>query len=728
MQNYQDNLIGRVGGALAPIKDVLVTVTNTETKLPATLFSDNGVTPLQQPLVTDDNGRFSFYAADGKYMLTFSGKKVDTFTREIVLDDPIDNPVATLAQLRAPSGATLVNYGDRPVADKLGEWVSVKDKGAVGDGVADDTNAILAAIAAADVVVFPAGVYMSSNITVNKNITLLSEGATIKRISTDTANSLVRFLGAKARTRGIKFDGNRVNNPNACNVVTVEPACYDFDSELCEYRGGKTVAGYGQGLTIIGAGNSQERYRVVNNRFTDNDADGLTVNDADNLTIEGNDSFYNRGSGLVLNNYDQTFAKKVSWFNVSNNRAYGNTKSGIVIGNYIENNDLAAPVFGFSNMEVQLGIVHGNVARNNNGYGYVLQAQYVKFTSNECRSNGVDSGGNGGMVANCSRCIVSANSFTDNYNWVLDAGGARETLFSSNFFGYNGQVAGSSSPLNVGGGKNNHVVGNYFIGNPHLNISILRNEGTGGGAFFPDAANQTVINGNYISMVAGAVGVLVKDGVDDVAVTNNVFYLADSNLDNCIRAITRRATIRGNSVGNEKSVILAPDASGYLYIPDVLDTCEVNTAATINGVRTSTMKHVASGIAWGTVTAGGSGYTSEPTVTITGDGTGATARAIIYKGAVIGIKIETLGTGYTTASIAIDGGGGTGATATPQVGMPLQNRLERSIYFNQTCTITKAGSPVVGYPAAGNLTVNATGFVTLYSFSGQWRVKSQVIA
>lgn len=59
----------------------------------------------------------------------------------------------------------------------------------------------------------------------------------------------------------------------------------------------------------------------------------------------------------------------------------------------------------------------------------------------------------------------------------------------------------------------------------------------------------------------------------------------------------------------------------------------------------------------------GSGYTTTPTVTIEGDGTGARATAIIVNGTVREIKVVDPGSGYTSASITISGGGGgTGAT------------------------------------------------------------------
>lgn len=56
------------------------------------------------------------------------------------------------------------------------------------------------------------------------------------------------------------------------------------------------------------------------------------------------------------------------------------------------------------------------------------------------------------------------------------------------------------------------------------------------------------------------------------------------------------------------------------------------------------------------VAAGGSGYDAPPTVEIVGDGTGAKATATLTAGAVSSIAVDTQGTGYTYASVRISGG------------------------------------------------------------------------
>jgi hypothetical protein len=63
------------------------------------------------------------------------------------------------------------------------------------------------------------------------------------------------------------------------------------------------------------------------------------------------------------------------------------------------------------------------------------------------------------------------------------------------------------------------------------------------------------------------------------------------------------------------------------------------------------------------VTNGGTGYSSNPTVTIVGDGTGATANATanVTSGEVESIEVTAAGSGYSYATVTIAGGGGSDA-------------------------------------------------------------------
>lgn len=73
------------------------------------------------------------------------------------------------------------------------------------------------------------------------------------------------------------------------------------------------------------------------------------------------------------------------------------------------------------------------------------------------------------------------------------------------------------------------------------------------------------------------------------------------------------------------------------------------------------------------VTAGGTGYTSAPTVAFSGGGggTGATATATVANGAVTGVTITNPGSGYTSAPTVAFSGAGSGATATANLASEL---------------------------------------------------------
>lgn len=82
------------------------------------------------------------------------------------------------------------------------------------------------------------------------------------------------------------------------------------------------------------------------------------------------------------------------------------------------------------------------------------------------------------------------------------------------------------------------------------------------------------------------------------------------------------------------------------------------------------------------VTASGSGYTSVPTVIINGDGTGASATAIMDgSGGVDSIEVNTPGLGYSFAFVTLTGGGGTGVEAGVQLGDsdPDSTALQRAV-------------------------------------------------
>ena len=140
------------------------------TTTPQTTYTSiSGVTANTNPVVLDAAGRVSgeiwlTQSQAYKFVLkTSAGVTLGTYDNV----PGNTNPAEIYATLAASSGSSLIGFiqaGTGAVATtvqtKLRESVSVKDFGAIGDGVTNDTNAFKAAIAASTSIYLPQGTYL----------------------------------------------------------------------------------------------------------------------------------------------------------------------------------------------------------------------------------------------------------------------------------------------------------------------------------------------------------------------------------------------------------------------------------------------------------------------------------------------------------------------------------------------------------------------------------------
>lgn len=142
-----------------------------------------------------------------------------------------------------------------------------------------------------------------------------------------------------------------------------------------------------------------------------------------------------------------------------------------------------------------------------------------------------------------------------------------------------------------------------------------------------------------------------------------------------------------------------------------------NAAFTTSGTASSTVLNEGVGLSTVNVTAGGSSYTSAPTVAITGGGgSGAEATATISAGAVNAVTITTAGSGYTSQpTFTFTGGGGSGATA--RVSASFQSLSDAPV--SGDAQGTNQASEIIGVLSAGavELTTNAFSGSTTLEFT-----------
>lgn len=243
--------------------------------------------------------------------------------------------------------ATGTGANARTSHDKLSDLISIKDFGAVGDGLADDTNAIINALTAADAVFIPEGTYLiSSTIRLRARQSMIGAGqVSVIKANADNFNPIevvedhcsisnIRIEGGDIGVKlygltrpvvqtaitdvtivapniGVQLDGyNNTNYPcywnNFTRVLVEQPAIHGF--HLTRSGAGDTpnankfyaCRAYSLGADISGAGFYIEDGKY-NNAFIDCEAN--VKGSAQGCFIIG----ANTEKTLLLNPYAESF-------------------------------------------------------------------------------------------------------------------------------------------------------------------------------------------------------------------------------------------------------------------------------------------------------------------------------------------------------------------------------------------------------------------------------------
>jgi hypothetical protein len=320
MQQFFDVVQTRSGAAIA---DVRVTVYNSSGGA-ATLYSDNGVTPKANPVITNADGEYFFYAANGTYSAAFSSSAYVNETRTgILLYDPADGTFPSSQVAYIPAGTSAVAT---TVQTKLRESVSVKDFGAVGDGVTDDTAAIQAAInslSTNQVLTGLNGTYVTTSLLLKsymifRDVNLITKAGTTDFVAPITING-VSSPKTNIGLINVNVNGNRVNQTGT------------FDPSENGGRHGFRINGFVSNLTML---NCSANYCAGDGAsfFSSTakpSADTYTGLCFQNIYIQGCTFNYNRRNGISI---DSLNGLKIIGCNAKYNGTNVSTSAGIAPG------------------------------------------------------------------------------------------------------------------------------------------------------------------------------------------------------------------------------------------------------------------------------------------------------------------------------------------------------------------------------------------------------------
>jgi len=433
---------------------------------------------------------------------------------------------------------------------------NVKDYGAKGDGVNDDTQAIKNAINACDIVHFPTGTYMvSSTIAIPSQKTLTGfKGSIIKAVNDNAISDAIlknqNWLGgndAWITLDGLEVDGNN-GNQNKHTGNDYKAIWFNnisnFKIQQCTVHNayGQT----GSGVFVQNALNGD----ISHNSVYDNGGDGIQVYYgssfiivADNLVVN-NSQIGIESEGRNGSNYSDY---KNSNINIVGNICQSNVDHNILI-DWTDNSNIANNVCA--------GSLHNGIE--------LLGTSGITVTSNIVHSNGDNN--------SWADISVTAESFAEN-------GRNRYITITGNQLGsslYNSIKIDTAQ--NIGITNNNSVSKNrgIVIGSSSKGVRIESNyiSSKYEGIRAESNLETATITGNHIETnTADGNGILFaseKIIIDHLEISNNSFINNSYGIYGLKDVELKNGQIKNNIFINSKNKDLGGAPGGYIILSSIL--------------------------------------------------------------------------------------------------------------------------------------------------------------
>ncbi len=474
--------------------------TNPETNPIAIYWDDAGTIPAAQPLRTL-NGYIvrsgtpaRVYTSAEDFSLTVKDKQGRTVLS--VLDaTSLSNLQSSLA---ASGGSSLVGFLQagtgavaRTVQSKMRDVVSVKDFGAVGDGVADDTAAFASALAylgsiSGGELQCPSGTYRTSSPLIVQDKTVIKGSGKKNTIILRAHNGdFISSFGGWCGIEGLTIDGQGATYTGGNGVImsnAVSPASYMLNAEITDFplaclkfttpNAGSTFRAVLCDFYTLGAVGTQAAVHVAatdtaatSRHFTNCESKGCTL-----YNFGGCSDFYVTGgysNGLIFG----ALSSKVMITNMRIGAAAG-TVTIAGSSHQIQNNVFASPVIlTCSNTLFQCEVPDYNITDNGSGNDWYTKPQF--YVPTWTSSGTAPSLGNGSL-----RGLWSRNGRTITVSVELSFGDTTSAGTGSWFFGAPPLTDNPFAPVQQCG--SGYVTNN--LGNAAAVFSVRKN---------PSATNNT---------------------------------------------------------------------------------------------------------------------------------------------------------------------------------------------------------------------------------------------
>lgn len=649
-------------------------------------------------------------------------------TRFSITDAGIEgnfNSLGVVAGYTDDGATTIITAAGVVLQREIGNKVSLSWWEVVGSP--NVTSKLLKAISLGKPVEMGVGTFLM-NASLPSGTILIGQGKSktlVKPIAGNTGNA-INLNGVN----GVQLSGFRVQGSatakegESLGLIHCSNGFYNV-----HIRDLEVIQGSQCGIVMVGGAESNERSTIIDCGVYSNRFDGIQISETKHVDLINNQVHDNSHHGIALQpSVWPPTAYAVDDILLNGNRVYNNIGHGIyVLPLIMGGTSFTNFTYSFTEQQYCKDIrVTDNHVYANAATGIMAGGFNSTYSGNTCVGNGTIGDGYSGIVVAGVSLSVVGNTCTSNSTYGIDVGGSLYSTISANTCSYNAIGKTFSIGLNLGASSfctvsNNIVTNNGPDTNNSFQIMIAGWDGDGVYSY-ELAGSQNVVIGNTVRGTPNSYGIYVRRYANYHHIADN-FIGQTSRLNALVNEVdfsqgTNTIINNTHDISSVFGGVTIPSAT-TLIIDDYNSEYVVTGTTNITSIQTKTNNDNVGKIVATKMTAQGSGYTTKPTVTITGGGgTGATATAEIGRGGkVIAISITNGGSGYTSnPTITISGGGGTGATATAVFGMKNYTGRKITLQFEGVLTVNISGMNS-SYTAAGGSTLTLEG---RKNGNGQW--------
>ena len=458
------------------------------------------------------------------------------------------NELGKLTNITATGSTTA-----RSLANRFADVVNVKDFGAVGDGVTDDTAAIVLAASSGSRIYLPSGTYIFSNSTMPSEFDFIGAGSgktTILWKAASASSNMMNLSGVvDVRFTDITIDSNRQNQTDSTGYYGAVGGTIGNGSKIIfdrvEFKNGRItdvvlVGPTGAGQFAIVEFNQCQFYDGLVGTDT-RAAQAVSVSEGIRLSATGNTfrqpnspASYGRG-GLVMQRPGGSTSLSWGQFNASNNK-FDNFGRGTSA-------DLGC-IYVYSGSEATT--ILGNILTNSYGTAITVKADCGP-TSVVGNTINTSFGANSAAMAFYAQGDIYTSSIGRDF--VITNNAIRNPEQDSIFF--DGERNGLSDLTNVI--INNNICDGGLRGVRFRNVKNIKIKGnvisntTGVAVIGGDCSGYIDISGNTID--TGLVGIDINGSTNDAR-----FCVSDNNISGLTATAFRLQTIARSFCVNNNEV------------------------------------------------------------------------------------------------------------------------------------------------------------------------------